>query len=83
MNFRGVPEKFQNEWIFVYKQEKVVAGDMVLAMRNLEGTNIQKWTMYKIEKILISPNGNTRGFTKRLQLEWCPGEYNPKRFRKF
>ncbi len=80
--FRGVPESFRKNGIFGYKMVLLRVDDTVEAIRNISGTNIEKGTRTKVREIVIEPNGNTRGFTKRVKLGNHEGDFNPKRFRK-
>ena len=79
--FRGVPQKWKEEGIFVHNRETVCIGDTVEAIRTVQGI-IQKGTRLKIADLLVFPNWNDRGFKKRLKFNGIDGEFNPQRFRK-
>lgn len=82
--YRGVPEKFKSEGIFVRGMERVIPGDRVKAIRNVEGSieTLTRGFQYRVADLIVEPNGNVRGFEKRLKLEGYKGDFNPKRFRK-
>jgi hypothetical protein len=54
-HFRGVPEKWKKEGIFVHGRETVCIGDTVEAIRNVKGV-IVKGTRLIISNLLIFPN---------------------------
>lgn len=79
---KHVPEKLKTEGIFVHHQERVHAGDTVEAIRNVAGC-IKEGTRLRIADVFVEPNGNQRGFEKRLCFSEFPDDdFNPKRFRK-
>ncbi len=79
--FGGYPEKFRQEGVRVHGPDIVKVGDEVESIRFVMGI-IPKGTRLKIADILITPNGNTRGFIKRLIFDEYEGEFNPNRFIK-
>jgi hypothetical protein len=81
-NFGGIPEKFKREGVFVHYGELVKIGETVETIRNVMGGVLPKGTKYTVKDIYIDPNGNNRGFTKRIELEGVEGLFNPKRFKK-
>lgn len=79
--FNGVPERFQTNGVFGYKQVLIRVGDTVEAIATVAGT-IEIGTRLVVSAILIEPKSDAKGFTKRISFDGQEGDFNPKRFKK-
>ncbi len=79
--FGGVPERWKEEGIYVHGRELVKVGDEVEAIGDVLGV-ITRGTRLRVDELIVEPNGQQRGFTRRLGFVGIDGIFNPKRFIK-
>ncbi len=80
--YGGVPERFKQEGIKVSGNSLARIGDFVEAISFVGGL-VPRGTRSKILDILVEPNQNVRGFTKRIEIAAYPGQYlPPQRFKR-
>ena len=75
------PERMKLEGVKVHYKELAKIGDRVEAIAEVAG-RIIKGSRLVISDILIEPNGEGRGFSKRLVFENIDGDFNAKKFKK-
>ena len=66
LNLGGVPERFKEEGVFAHYKELIRIGDIIEAIRDVNGGKMPRGTRVKITDIIVEPKPNVRGFAKRI-----------------